>query len=100
MCIFLEYFVEHFFNKEYTLISRRYQLHPAFATMQCPMVIRMHTAEKKEKLQKKIKPRYSEKEKEKPRFVEHNLHRRRNAFVPKSCVPTLQLSRSSSLIKL
>jgi hypothetical protein len=33
-----------FFDKEYILISQRYQLHPASATTQCPKDLRMHTA--------------------------------------------------------
>jgi hypothetical protein len=38
-----------FFDKEYILISRRYQLHSVSATISALMAIRMHTAKNKEK---------------------------------------------------
>jgi hypothetical protein len=53
-----------FLDKEYALISRRYQLHPASATTQCPSG---HTDARS---QKKKKKNY---EKEKSRFSEQFL---------------------------
>jgi hypothetical protein len=42
-----------FLDKEYILISRKYQLHPASATMQCPNGITdAHNQKTKEELQK------------------------------------------------
>jgi hypothetical protein len=50
----------HFLDKEYILISRRYQLHPASATTHCPSDITdAHSPKHKEELQKKEKSRYS-----------------------------------------
>jgi hypothetical protein len=51
-----------FLDKEYILISSRYQLHPASATTQCPSGnTDAHSQKKEEELQKKKKPRYSDK---------------------------------------
>jgi hypothetical protein len=51
-----------FFDKEYILISQRYQLHPASATTQCPKDLRMHTAlkqmEEQEENNNKERSRY------------------------------------------
>jgi hypothetical protein len=44
-----------FFDKEYILISRRYQLHPASATTHALAALWMHTAKrKKENYKKKV----------------------------------------------
>jgi hypothetical protein len=44
----------HFFNKKYILISRRYQLHLAFATRSSLVAIQMHTTKKVEELKKSL----------------------------------------------
>jgi hypothetical protein len=49
-------FGSYFFNKEYILISRQYQLHPASATMQCPSGnTDAHNKKEEKELQKKNK---------------------------------------------
>jgi hypothetical protein len=48
---------EHIFNKEHILISCRYQLYPASATMHCPSdITSAHSKKKKEELQKRKVP--------------------------------------------
>jgi hypothetical protein len=42
-----------FFDKEYILISRRYQLHPASTTTHALAALQMHTAKRKKKNYKK-----------------------------------------------
>jgi hypothetical protein len=42
----------HFFYKKYILISRRYQLHPFFAIMHCPIGITDEEPIEKKELQK------------------------------------------------
>jgi hypothetical protein len=47
----------HFFDKEYILILRGYQLHPASATTQCPSGnTDAHNQKKEEELQKRKIP--------------------------------------------
>ena len=51
--------IEDFFDKEYILISRRYQLYPASATKQSPKGLTdAHSQTKEEEIKKKEKSRY------------------------------------------
>jgi hypothetical protein len=52
--------VVHFLDKEYALISRRYELHPASATTQCPSGHTDAHSQKKKKNYEKEKSRFSE----------------------------------------
>jgi hypothetical protein len=46
----------HFFDKEHTLISQRYQLHPAPATTTALEALRMHTTKKERRIKKRKIP--------------------------------------------
>jgi hypothetical protein len=49
---FLKPIQPHFFYKEHILISKRYQIHPALATMQCPSGNTDAHSKKEEEIQK------------------------------------------------
>jgi hypothetical protein len=49
---------QHFFDKEYILISRRYQLHPVSATISYPNGINDAHSQTREKNYKKERSRY------------------------------------------